>query len=370
MKVYNLNEITDSKVLYDKSPPRFMVCIVFVVLLLMTAFIIWSTKSVKTYMVKGQGTVTTDKKFYIMAKVSGEINEVFIEEGKEVKQGEVLLTINAVEAKLQSGQADSQINIYNKRIDLLTRAENDAAKGENSFDKNNTEEAEFYNKLEDSSVKAKEYAVDEEALKKQGATDDQIKQYKISGKNKADDLHYTTILDFTNEKKQLQLEKSKLETQKVATDKSAEEFKLYAAKSGKVHLNNPLTKGMVLQAGNLIGAINSPKDELIVETLISGSERPRVHLKDEVSILVAGLNQAEYGTIKGKVVSIDEDATIDNQKGNIYFKLRVKPEKTYLTDKKGEKVNLTLGMIIETRVKYEKINYMKYFLEQIGVNFN
>jgi len=107
-----------------------------------------------------------------------------------------------------------------------------------------------------------------------------------------------------------------------------------------------------------------------IETLLPSSERPRIHKGDEVAVAVAGINQAEYGTIKGKVLSIDEDATIDSEKGNVYFKVKVKLDKTYLADKKGEKVNITLGMVTETRVKYEKITYMKYFMEQIGIKLD
>jgi membrane fusion protein, peptide pheromone/bacteriocin exporter len=40
-----------------------------------------------------------------------------------------------------------------------------------------------------------------------------------------------------------------------------------------------------------------------------------------------------------------------------------------LEDSKGERVNLTIGMVTEARVKYEKITYMKYFLEQLGIKF-
>jgi multidrug efflux pump subunit AcrA (membrane-fusion protein) len=104
--------------------------------------------------------------------------------------------------------------------------------------------------------------------------------------------------------------------------------------------------------------------------MLPSVERPRIHIGDEVAIAVGGLNQAEYGTIKGKVVSIDEDATIDSEKMNAYFKVKIKPEETYLADKRGEKVNLTVGMVTETRVKYEKITYMKYFLEQIGIKLS
>ena len=104
--------------------------------------------------------------------------------------------------------------------------------------------------------------------------------------------------------------------------------------------------------------------------MLPSSDRPRINVGNEVALAVGGLLQSEYGTIPGKVVSIDEDATIDNESGSTYFKVKVKPDKTYLKDSKGERVNLTLGMVAETRVKYEKVTYMKYILELIGIKFS
>jgi hypothetical protein len=117
------------------------------------------------------------------------------------------------------------------------------------------------------------------------------------------------------------LEKSKLETQKSAYDKSADEYKILAPKSGKIHLNTQLTKGMVLQAGNLLGSMASTDEPLIIETLLSSDERPRIHTGDEVSIAVAGLNQAEYGTVEGQVEGIYGDATKIIRKGIYILKL-------------------------------------------------
>lgn len=370
LQTYKLNELTNSRILYDKKPPRFMVYTVSLILALLIIFIVWSMKSVKTYVIKGQGLVTTEKKSNIMAKVSGEISDVFVQEGFEVKEGDVLITLTPIDSKLQLDQIKIQINLITKRISLFSRAEKDASNIENNFDKNNLEEAEFYNKLSSSYNKRKEFDIDEENLKKQNYTEDQIAQYKKTSKDKLDVLYYDTIIQFTNEKKQLEFEKSKLEAQKSTLEKACDEFKIIAPKSGKIHLSTPLNKGMVLQTGALIGTMTNNEENLIVETLISSSDRSRIDLNDEVSLSVAGLNQAEYGVIKGKVSSIDEDATIDNQKGNVFFKVKVSPEKTYLTDKKGEKVNLTLGMITETRVIYEKITYIKYFMEQIGIKIN
>jgi len=76
LKVYNLNEIADSKLLYGRKPPRFMFYIILITLALITGFLVWSVKSVKTYMVKGQGIVTTEGKSNLRAKILG-INKTF-----------------------------------------------------------------------------------------------------------------------------------------------------------------------------------------------------------------------------------------------------------------------------------------------------
>ncbi|CAM2077111.1 MAG: HlyD family efflux transporter periplasmic adaptor subunit [uncultured Clostridium sp.] len=370
MKVYNLHEITDSKVQYDKKPPALMNYVVLIVTALIVVGLIWANKSVKTYMVKGQGIVVTEDKSHIMTKSSGEITEVFIKEGSEVKAGDILFTTNDLETNLQLEQINSQIETYNKRITLLTQAEENATNGTNYFDRNDPLESEFYNKLSAAYIARKEYNVDKEALKEQGYEDVQIEEYANQQKNKRDEHYFKTISEFTTEKKQYEVEVEKLVSQKEALEKSKEQYSVVAQKDGIVHLSTPLTSGMVIQGGTLIGTITNTEEDLIVETILPSTDRPRIHVGNEVSLAIGGLNQAEYGTIPGEVISIDEDATIDNENSNVYFKLKVKPEKTYLEDSKGERVNLTIGMVTETRVKYEKITYMKYFLELIGVKFN
>ncbi|GAA0086068.1 HlyD family efflux transporter periplasmic adaptor subunit [Clostridium sp. CTA-7] len=370
MKVYKLNEITDSKILYDRKPPAFMNYIILIVTALIIAGLFWADKSVKTYMVKGQGLVVSENKSHIMTKGAGEIKDVFISEGTEIKEGDVLFTTNGVESDLQLEQINAQIDTFSRRIELLKKAEENATNGTNYFDRYSDVESEFYNKLTAAYIARKEFNIDKESLKKQGIEDKQIEEYAKTQKNKADEHYYKTISEFTNEKNQYEVELSKLIAQKEALEKGKDQYQVVAQKSGTVHLNTPLTTGMVLQGGALIGTITSKEEELIVETMLPSSDRPRIHVGDEVSLAVGGLLQSEYGTIPGRVISIDEDATIDNEKGNIFFKVKVKPDKTYLEDSKGEKVNLSIGMVTETRVKYEKITYMKYILELIGIKFS
>ena len=288
LKVYNLNELTDSRVLYDKNPPKFMIYIIALVAVLLALFFVWANKSTKTYMVKGQGIVTTENKSQIMAAVSGAVVNVNALEGKEVKAGDVLFTLNPVEPNLQSGQAEEQIELLNKRIALLLRAENDATNQTNTFEKYD-DEKEFYNKLRNGYIKRKEFVVDEEALKKQGGTEAQIEEYKKTQKIKLDGNYYDTILQFTTERTQLELEKDKLEIQKAALGKSAKEYKVVAPKEGKLHLSATITKGIVLQAGNVLGSITGKEEGLMIETLFPSSDRPRIQKGDEVAVASASL---------------------------------------------------------------------------------
>lgn len=368
--MYSLNEITDSNVLYNRNPPRFMNYIILIVTVLVGVTIVWANKNVKTFVVKGQGLVTSQDKTHIMVKAPGEIKEVFVEEGKEVKAGDVLFTSNSTETDLQLQQAKAQINNYTERMELVKRAEENATNGTNDFDPYDSLEVEYYNKLTQAYIDRKEFNVNEDALKEQGYEEGQIDEFAKTQEDKRNAHYYKTISDFTNERKQYELEIEKLQSQVDALAKNKDEYKVIAQNSGIVHLETPLTVGMVLQGGSLVGTITSNKEELIIESMILSIDRPRIHKGDEVQIMVGGLLQSEYGTVPGKVISIDEDATIDKEKGNAYFKVKVKPERGYLVDSKGEKVNLTVGMTTETRVKYEKVTYMKYILEQIGVKFN
>lgn len=371
MKIYNLNEITDSRILYDKNPPKFMLMLITLIMILLIGFICWSAYSIKTYVVKGQGIVTSQNKQYIMSPVSGSIEEIHVDEGKKVKKGDVLLSLKAVQSNLQTEQINGQLEYLNERINLLARAQKDVSRGTNNFDETKNSELEFFNKLNALQVKKKEFEVNkvtENSLKEQNYNEEQIKDYKNKAKNKAEQLKYETLLEINNETKQLEMEVNKLNTQKNALLKSVEEYKVVATSDGTFHLSNQLTMGMVLQAGTSIGSLIEDNDDLIIELNLPSAERAKVHKNDDVEIVVAGLNQSEYGTIEGKVISIAKDAIIDEKKdtNNIFFKVQIKLNKTYLRDKNDNIVNLTLGMLTEIRVKYEKITYLQYMLEQIG----
>gem|GEM_PF-6685521 len=63
-------------------------------------------------------------------------------------------------------------------------------------------------------------------------------------------------------------------------------IKFLLQRDGKLHLSASITKGMVLQAGNVLGSITNKKEELVIETLLPSSERPRIHKGDERAAVI------------------------------------------------------------------------------------
>jgi hypothetical protein len=84
----------------------------------------------------------------------------------------------------------------------------------------------------------------------------------------------------------------------------------------------------------------------------------------DVEIIVSGLSQSTYGTLKGKVTYVSNDSMQSEDK--IYYKVSIKPNDTILKNKDKE-TKLSNGMVVETRIKYESITWFNWILKKIGI---
>ena len=106
MKTYTYNELKDSKIMYDKNPPKFMPIIILIITALLAVLITLSLTTNKTFIVKGQGLVQSENKQYIMSAVSGEIISTSIKEGQHVNQGDTIAVIKSLDLNLQKQQLE------------------------------------------------------------------------------------------------------------------------------------------------------------------------------------------------------------------------------------------------------------------------
>ncbi|WP_048112614.1 HlyD family efflux transporter periplasmic adaptor subunit [Candidatus Methanoplasma termitum] len=122
---------------------------------------------------------------------------------------------------------------------------------------------------------------------------------------------------------------------------------------------------MTLQAGSMIGSVSNPIADRYVDLYITAAQRALIDVGQECNFTIDGLAQTEYGSINGTVESISSDAI--TQEGGAYFRVKVSFDADYIQDSKGGKVNLSNGMTVRAWVTYEKVTYLKYWMEQLGL---
>jgi multidrug resistance efflux pump len=367
--IKNLNELKDSRLLYEKDLPPFGYIIVSLISILLIAVVIWSIKTPKTYVVKSSGIVESVNKNYIMSAYTGEINNMYISEGSYVEEGDVLFTIKSTDLDLQEEQIVGQIDVYNENISQLQKLEKSIMDGKNYFDINVDTDRQYYNQYETYISQIEQNDVDTSTYKNYGYSDEQINQELEKNTAKISEIYYSTLKGIEESITQYQNEIDKLKVQQGAISSGQSEYQVIANATGIVHMMSEYKSGMVVQAASAVGSIANENDEYVVTAYIEVNDMPKVEVGDSVDIEVSGLTQSVYGTLSGELISIENDLTTsqDEDSSKSYFKAKIKVDDDYLVSNKGNKVNISNGMAVESRITYDELSYFDYVMEALGV---
>ncbi|NLL56415.1 MAG: HlyD family efflux transporter periplasmic adaptor subunit [Clostridiales bacterium] len=362
MKIYSLNELKESKLIFDRKAPPFGTIITLITLVFVAVALIIAGFSTKTYVVKASGIVSSQDKVNVMNNVSGNIKKIYVNDGDYVNAGDIILDIDTFQIDIQIEQLNSGISFLNNSMNNLYKL--------NDFIDN------FLLSDESSQINPFDNSIDEE--KQYYAAAKQFIEYAVTSTGNEEDLEGVTQEDIDSLKTQfisqnyskidgLNYELINKQSEKEAYQELLNDYKVVANSDGIIHLSTPVTIGTVLQAGSLIGTISSGKaDDVVIETVVSAFDRSRLSINSKVEIALAGVMQTEYGVLTGKITHIDSNS-IQTEQGEVYFKIIIKPDKTQLKNKKGNTVNLMNGMIAESRIKYNETTWLKWAIEQIGV---
>jgi len=121
-----------------------------------------------------------------------------------------------------------------------------------------------------------------------------------------------------------------------------------APTSGEIIQSSDIQTGSIVNAGQKIAEI-SPESELVATCFVKPSDIGFIHEKQKVKIQVDAFNYNEWGMLQGDIIDISDDMIVEN--GSVaYFRVRCKPEKTFLTLKNGYKADIKKGMSLNTRI--------------------
>lgn len=341
MKRYTLEELRSSRIQYDKKPPRLLFLTIFITLIGIVGIIVLSCFTYKTEVIRASGVLSSDNKTYIMSKTQGEIKEVYKNSGDYVSKGDLLFEIN-------DNQVNSQIVMVEAKAFLIK---------------------EYVDKYEDMvsfliSIDPNKELINPDVQNKE--LDDIVKE--IKNKDTIDEkkeLIESYISQLRQTLFQYNYEYLGYKGQIDGYNEIKKDYKVYANCDGYITYTNELKTGMVI-GNDSLGTISDTltKDNSIVEVYVDASNKAYLKEDMDVEMVVGGLSQTKYGTLKGKVISISNDSIVNEN--NILYKIQIKPSNITLKQKNNE-VELKNGMVVESRIKYEKTTWMNWCLKMIGM---
>jgi multidrug resistance efflux pump len=369
--VKTLNDLKDSRLLYEKTLPAFGYLIILAVLALLVALVVWSVNTPKVDVIKSSGTVQSVNRNYAMSPYGGEILEINISEGEHVQQGDVLFVIHSTDLDLQKVQMEGQAQIYETQIAQFGRLVQSIQQNQNLFDASKPEDNLYYSQYELYRSQVDQQKVDTATMKSYGYTDEQVAVEAEKNAQKIAELYFTSIKSAEDMILQAQAQLDGLRAQMGAIEEGQSDYAVRANETGIVHMMGDYKTGMVIQAAAPVASIATEKDSYLIDAYLPAADAARIEVGDSVDMAVAGLAQSEWGTIAGVVASMDSDVTMpqssEGENATPYFKVKIEPEVGYLISKAGQKVNLFNGMAVEARVTYDKVSYFNYVLESIGL---
>lgn len=123
------------------------------------------------------------------------------------------------------------------------------------------------------------------------------------------------------------------------------------------------TLGGVIRPGDPIMEIVPTGDNLVVESKLNPTDRGYVERGQRALIKVSTYDFARYGGIEGEVILVAPDSTTDQQ-GNVYFRVVVHPDKTYLGRRAGE-LPISPGMQASVEIHTGTKSVLEYMVQPV-----
>lgn len=369
-KIRTLDELRDSRLLFDKTIPPFGYFLILIVTIFLAGVIIWSTYAVKPYMITATGTVTSTESNYVMPSFTGEILESHMQEGMLVDKGDLLFTVKSTDYDLQEEQLASNREAYVTQKEQYEKLVKSIKDNKNYFDGANPEDSLYYSTYEVYQSQVRQSTVDTSTYKSYGYSDEQIQNELLKNEGKVTELYYSAIQSAENSISECELQIASIDSQLSAIGSGQSSYGVRASGSGVLHMLADYKPGMVVQTASAVATITPENAGTIIEAYVSTADMARMKEGDHVDLTVDGLNQSIYGTIEGTVIQIDSNVTaMDGENGSTtqVFKIKVQPESNYVISRSGDKVNLANGMTVQARIEYDKVTYFHYVLEKVGL---
>lgn len=293
----------------------------------------------------------------VKAVQHGLIDTIYFKEGEKVERGVVILIVKdfVTDTKLQFSKVEARrINEFMNDLRILTNSSladgtvrrlktmlykeqlnrylNQLAEQKGILAKANKEH-DLYGKLrKEGVISEKEFFDYENTQQRALANYDAFIRTQRS-------QWYQQLAEYESQLNQLQ-------QQKRLTIEDAKTYEVKAPVSGVIQGMNTIYTGGVLTSGESICSI-SPESDLIAECYVTAKEIGLVQLQQSVIYQIDAFDYNLFGTLGGKVISIDNDYTM--MQNTPVFRVRCSFDTTVLMLKNGYTGHLKKGLTFQSR---------------------
>ncbi len=158
-------------------------------------------------------------------------------------------------------------------------------------------------------------------------------------------------ISWQTQKNELEKNLDLLDKKLEAVDLSIEQCHIKATMAGTFNQVTELAIGDYIASGTILCTIIPPDDaaeHFLAEMALSNQDVGKVSMGDDVKFKLDALSYKEYGFLKGKIISISPDATVDESTGISYYKVGMSYEAHVVSERKKilwvllEKLQLSL----------------------------
>lgn len=143
--IIDFKDLSDSKEMMLTRPNPWMTRFIYLLVIILITALTWSYYGEMDEYVKSMGVVRPmDKVSTVVNQVSGEVKEVYLYEGMNVSEGDLLLVIAHDELLLEKELYNRQLEEAELQIKHLNLMRNSVDKMSNAFDKNIEEQQTWY----------------------------------------------------------------------------------------------------------------------------------------------------------------------------------------------------------------------------------
>jgi membrane fusion protein, adhesin transport system len=164
---------------------------------------------------------------------------------------------------------------------------------------------------------------------------------------------------------------AELSSKLIEMNEIKERLSALTERKGRTELKSPVsgtiqeisvhTIGGVVKPGEDIIKIVPKDDQLIVEAKVKPSDRAFIFPRQKAMVKITAYDFSIYGGLEGEVLDISAD-TIEDEKKNSYYRVRVRTYETQLK-RKGEILPITTGMVASVDILTGKKTVMQYILK-------